>query len=68
MLNKQNDFATATYPNWFWYVIAKCIENTDEIHLRKFIIESDHSSILSIPNDEEFKKLFTELKNTFDQK
>ncbi|MEW6507215.1 MAG: hypothetical protein AB1432_05660 [Bacteroidota bacterium] len=68
MISKHNEFTTATYPNWFWDVIVKCLKNADEIQIRKFIIESDHSSKLSIPDEDEFEKLFAELKNNFDKK
>jgi hypothetical protein len=65
MISKNNLFATATYPNWFWEVITRCVQNTDEISLLKFIVESDHSSKANMPDEPEFEKLFAELKKNF---
>lgn len=66
MISKQKEFSTATYPNWFWDVVVKCLKNADEIQIQKFIVESDHSSKLNTPNEDRFQEFLAELIKNFD--
>lgn len=65
MIHKQKEFTSLTMPNWFMDVVTRCIENTDEILLRKFIVESERTSKLSYPSETKFNELFKELASNF---
>jgi len=66
MIHKDKAFATVTMPNNFWEVITKCVENMDEISLRKYIIESENTSALTGRlTEEKFNDMFKELVFNF---
>jgi hypothetical protein len=53
-------------PNDFWEVVTKCVKNTDEISLRKFIIESEKPSPFAERlTEEKFLEMFEEFVKNF---
>lgn len=66
MVSKNQMFSTVTMPNDFWQVIIQCVKNTDEISLRKFIIESEKNSSFSERlTEEKFLEMFEEFVKNY---
>jgi hypothetical protein len=66
MIHKDKAFATVTMPNCFFEVVTRCVDNTDEISLRKFIIESENTSlVIGRLTEDKFQELFKELVFNF---